>query len=149
MLRIPAVLAGLFVAASIAAAADPKEEAVKKDLKALDGTWHLTDIVKDGKEVPIPPGSAVVELVISDGKYREKVGKDEVEVGTFTVDPSKSPKTMDVMILEGTDKGKKQFGLYELKGDELKVAFAPPGKDRPTALAGKEGVTVITYKRVK
>jgi uncharacterized protein (TIGR03067 family) len=141
-----AALFGLAVAAA-GNADEPKEDAVKKELKALDGTWEITSVLKDGKEMPIPPGAA--QVVISGGKYREIVDGKEMESGTFTVDPGKTPKAMDISILEGNDKGKKQLAIYELKGDELKMSVAPPdGKDRPTDLTGK-ATGVVTYKRKK
>jgi uncharacterized protein (TIGR03067 family) len=127
----------LFALASVGSAADPKEEAVKKELKALDGTWNVV-------------GADKVQVVISNGKYKEMVGGKEVESGTFTVGPSKTPKTMDIMILDGEGKGMMQLAVYELKGDDLRMVFAKPGiKDRPKDLTGEGGFSVAVYKRVK
>jgi uncharacterized protein (TIGR03067 family) len=144
---VPVVVSALCLGVSFGA--DPKEEAVQKEMKALAGTWEITKVKPAGQEEQaLPPGT--LQLVISaDGKYSEKVMGKENENGKYTVDPSKTPKTIDLDILEGPDKGKKQFGLYELKGDDLKIAFAEPGKERPADLAGKNAAAVVTLKRSK
>jgi uncharacterized protein (TIGR03067 family) len=136
--------------AGVSLGADPKEEALKKEMKDLTGTWEVTKVKVAGMdEQALPPGT--LQLVFTaDGKYSEKIMGKENENGKYTVDPSKTPKTIDLDILEGMDKGKKQLGLYELKGDDLKIAFAEPGgKDRPADLAGKGAAAVVTLKRAK
>ena len=42
-----------------------------------------------------------------------------VQVGTQKLDPSKSPKTLDVTVTEGLNKGAVMLGIYELGGDTL------------------------------
>jgi uncharacterized protein (TIGR03067 family) len=134
LLGLAAVLCGL---AAVGSAADPKDEAVQKELKAFDGTWTLV-------------GQDKVQVVISNGKYSEKQEGKEVESGTLTVDPSKTPKTMDLMILEGPHKGMMQLAVYELKGDELRIAFAKPGaRQRPPDLKSEGGFTVQVLKRAR
>ena len=52
---------------------------------------------------------------------------------------------------DGPNKGKTLVGIYEVKGDELKVCHGDPGADRPKEIASKEGsgLSLITLKRVK
>ena len=59
--------------------------------------------------------------------------------GTFKVDPSKKPKTIDVTFTDGPEKGKIALGIYELEGDTYKVITDPAGKSRPTEFAVKPG----------
>jgi len=149
MLRAKALRAGLTIAlfglASFGTAADPKEEAVKKDLMALEGTWEVKSMLRDGKEVKVPDGS---RLTLTGTKYVIKAGSTNIETGTFTIDPTRSPKQLDVTPADGPDKGKQVPGIYELKGDGMTAAGVDPGKERPVDFSGKVGV-VITYKRVK
>jgi uncharacterized protein (TIGR03067 family) len=152
MLRIKLLSIGLFVlllGTLPGQAADAKDEAVKKEMKALAGTWEATKVKPTGQDEVAPPPGTLLLVIGADGKYSEKLMGMENETGTLTVDPSKTPKTLDLMILEGNDKGKKQFGLYELKGDTLTIAFAEPGKDRPADLAGKGADAIVTFKRSK
>jgi uncharacterized protein (TIGR03067 family) len=128
---------------------EPRDEPVKKELKVLAGTWEGTKLKRAGvAEALLKPGELLL-VIGADGNYSEKIVGQETETGTLTVDPSRTPKTIDWMIREGEDKGKKQLGLYELKGDMLLIAFGEPGKDRPANLAGKGAITVVNYKRNK
>jgi uncharacterized protein (TIGR03067 family) len=152
MLRVKLLSIGLFVlliGALPGRADDARDEAVKKEMKAIAGTWEATKVKPPGQDELSPPPGTLLLVIGADGKYSEKIQGNEAENGTLTVDPSKTPKTIDLMILEGKDKGKKQFGLYELKGDMLTIAFAEPGKDRPADLAGKGADAIVTFKRSK
>ncbi len=75
--------------------------------------------------------------------------------GTFTLDPSKTPKAITMKVTEGRreeDKGKEVRGIYELAGDTLKWCTAPPGsEERPTEFATKAGTRdmLVTLKKEK
>ena len=74
-----------------------------------------------------------------------------IQVGTQKLDPSKSPKTIDVTMTEGPSKGTVMLGIYEIDGDTLKVCFDPHGKKRPTEFKSAPGsqTFVNVHKRVK
>ncbi len=60
--------------------------------------------------------------------------------GTFTIDPTKSPKTADSVQGTGPDKGKTLLGIYEIIDDNHKRAcWAPVGKPRPTSFSSEPG----------
>ena len=84
-------------------------------------------------------------------KYTVKKGDEVIQVGTQKLDPSKSPKAIDVKVTEGLNKGAVMLGIYEINGDTLKVCFDAEGKKRPTqfksAPASKTFVNV--HKRLK
>ena len=89
-------------------------------------------------------------------------GKGRKEYGIFTLDASKSPKTVE--FTEANEKGEmkklpayasskgakvkedepeKMRGIYKFEGDKLVIAASPPGSPLPTgftAVAGKKGV---------
>src|SRR4051794_40067177 len=91
LLPLP-VLALALCAGFPAGAADPKDEAVKTELKALEGTWEAKSALFAGKDIPPPAGGIKLKLVID--KYTvEMEGKGET--GTFAVDPGKNPRTLD------------------------------------------------------
>ncbi len=54
------------------------------------------------------------------------------------LDPSKSPKQLDLVGLEGASKGKTSLGIYEPERDRLVICLCDPnsgGKGRPTTFA--------------
>ena len=71
--------------------------------------------------------------------------------GTQKLDSTKEPKTIDIMDASGPNKGKTCLGIYELKGDEFRVAFAAPGKVRPKnfTTTPDSGQWMHVWKRVK
>jgi uncharacterized protein (TIGR03067 family) len=70
---------------------------------------------------------------------------DEKGEGTFTIDQTKQPKTIDIRI---SDK-EKALGIYELDGDTLKLCMIEDrdGNARPTEFAGKDKAILLVFKR--
>jgi uncharacterized protein (TIGR03067 family) len=96
-----------------------KGNGVKEELKRLEGTWRVVAVELGGKETnreEIGPNNL---LVFSGTKSSVVTGtKKRIIECTFTVDPTKSPKWMDTTRI--SDKVSWP-GIYELKGDTLKV----------------------------
>jgi uncharacterized protein (TIGR03067 family) len=141
----------LFATIALAAATVADEAADKKDKEKLQGTWTAVSGEKEGKEDP----EAKEHTLVFDGdKFSVKKGDKIVVRGTFKIDASKSPKTMDIEISEGPEdvKGKTAQAIYALDGDDLTWCVAEPGSsDRPEKLATKEGVKhmLVKLKREK
>ena len=73
-----------------------------------------------------------------------------IQAATQRLDPSKSPKTLDVTVTEGLNKGVVILGIYEISGDTLKVCFDPEGKKRPTQFkSASASQTFVVHKRLK
>src|SRR5208283_26079 len=120
----------------------------KKETEKLDGKWLVISVERDGK----PDDSLKGAVRTNAGDSYTLTPKDGKGIpGTFKVDPTKKPKTMDMMPGEGRYKGKTLLGIYELEGDTLKICFAEPGKDRPSDFASKpgSGVVLAIHKREK
>ena len=120
----------------------------EKDAKSLNGTWQVVSQWTDGKEDVIAKDGGDT-LVVLDGKYTIKQGDKEIGKGTFTLDPKKTPMTIDNAMADGESKGKTALGIYHVSGDEVKVSSAKPGDaDRPAGFDARS-YRVTTFKRVK
>ena len=130
--------------------ADAPGEAVKKDMRLLEGEWSLVSAERDGQMIP-EEFAKTGKRVAKDGVTTVSFGDRVLMKAKFTVNPSQKPKTIDYAVTEGDNKGKKQLGIYELKGDTAKFCFAAPGDKRPTGFSAKEGSgwTLSVWKRKK
>jgi uncharacterized protein (TIGR03067 family) len=133
---------GLMASAlSLSAAADDK-----KDPTA--GKWVIESVTREGKSNDVLKGAAREH---ADGKYTITPAKGAATVGTYKLDATKSPMTIDMMPKGGNYDGKTLLGIAKLDGDTLTIAFAEPGKDRPAKFesAAGSGVVVAVCKKAK
>src|SRR5439155_8046196 len=113
--------------AILVAAATADEDAVKEEMKRLEGTWQLVSAVKDGKETPEEVVKKI-RVVIKDGKHTVHFGKDTAAKEIpFRIDPTKKPKTT----VDTLPDGKEIKGIYQLDGDTLTSLRARCGQGSP------------------
>jgi uncharacterized protein (TIGR03067 family) len=123
---------------------------VEKELKKFQGAWTIESSEYGGEKLPADQLKEFV--VIYEGeKHTVKAGDKVIQVGTQKIDPSKSPKTIDVTMTEGPSKGTVMLGIYEIDGDTLKACFDMEGKKRPTEFKSPPGSQTFlnVHKRVK
>ena len=127
----------VIVAAGLLVAADgPQEEAAKKDLEKLQGTWKLVSATQDGKA--LADDKVKRTTIVFKGNQFRFPGEAEQATsreGTVQLDPTKKPKQMDAT----SPQGEVMKGIYEVEGDRYQVCFAPTGKERPGEFASKSG----------
>jgi uncharacterized protein (TIGR03067 family) len=119
-----------------------KEEAIKKDLKALTGTWTVISAVRDGKQLSDAEIDGIAFTIEETGRAEVKKKGQIVFEGILTIDPTKSPKTEDAtQTSEGENQGKTILSIYEINGDTLRIcsAAAGLGKERPVEFSSKPG----------
>jgi uncharacterized protein (TIGR03067 family) len=109
------------------------DDAKKDDANAIKGKWVAVSIKQGGASAP---DEVVKSFKLNfDGKDYTNSAGDQSEEGGYTLDSSKSPKTIDFDIKTGNDKGKKQLGIYKLDGDKLTIVASQAGSpDRPKSL---------------
>jgi uncharacterized protein (TIGR03067 family) len=129
--------------------ADDKED-LEKEVKKFQGAWTIESSETGGEKLPTDDLKVLIVLFEGD-KHTVKNGDEVVQVGTQKLDPSQSPKAIDVTMTEGPSKGAVMLGIYEFEGDTLKVCFDPTGKKRPTEFKSEPGSGnfVNVHKRVK
>jgi uncharacterized protein (TIGR03067 family) len=135
-------LLAFIVIAFIAGADDKKEDALKKELKSLEGTWTVVSTSFQGLLVE---GGG--EFIITTDKLtmKNKDGKDETV--NYKIDPSKKPKVIDFTPEEEKKNAAPGKAIYELDGDTLRICVGPPDK-RPDEISDK-GQVLFTLKRKK
>lgn len=128
-------------------AADDKKA---DDKKAVQGVWMYESMEWNGKKVDAEQISMTTSTFDGD-KYTVKIGDKVTASGTFKIDPTKSPKTVDVTITEGDGKGNVLPGIYKIDGDTLTTCINLQGADRPTEFksAERSGVSLVVSKRIK
>lgn len=143
------ILAVLLVVSGVSWADPPSEDAGKKDLAMMQGDWNMVSMVRDGKPIPDADVRATSRTV-QGNQYRVLRSGNVIGKGTFKIDATKKPKTIDFSP-ESADNDQVMLGIYEFDGDNFKLCYAPGGKDRPTAFSSKdgEGQTLSVYRRVK
>ena len=112
------------------------------------GKWVIESVTRDGKSNDALKGATREH---TGGKYTitpAKGSKASVTSGTYTLDTTKSPIAIDMMPKGGNYDGKTLHGIVKHDGDTLTIAFAEPGKDRPTKFEGA-GLVVAVCKKVK
>jgi uncharacterized protein (TIGR03067 family) len=94
---------GLAASGGSGAAADDKAD-LEKEVKKFQGTWTFESSEAGGQQLP---AGELKELVITfaGDKHTIKKGDQVVQVGAQKLDPSKSPKAIDVNMTEGPNKG--------------------------------------------
>jgi uncharacterized protein (TIGR03067 family) len=135
------ILAG---ALSTGIAADSKAD----DLAQLQGEWTMVSGSADGQPMPAEMAKEMKRVCKGDELTVTMSGSTYFKA-KITLDPSKSPKTIDYAMTEGVTKGKKQLGIYQLNGDTFKACMGKPDAARPTDFKPGEGRTVSVWKREK
>jgi uncharacterized protein (TIGR03067 family) len=115
------------------------EDAIKAELQKVAGTWRLTSIEKDGQKTPDEEVKRH-KLVIAGDKYTLRRADKAVEEGTVRIDPTRTPRTIDIFPTE--PEGKVQLGIYEWDGESrIRICFTHPGSDqtRPREFSTTKG----------
>lgn len=131
------------VAAIALASGAIAQEKTKGGVEALRGTWVASSI--NGQMLD---GAPELTLTFAGDKYHQTVGGEVNERGSFKIDPSKKPMTIDLAITEGADAGKAQLGVFEIVGDTLRLGLDVPGAGkRPDDLIVKDGTILFVGRK--
>jgi uncharacterized protein (TIGR03067 family) len=138
-----AIVALMLIPAVAGQTFHPPDEAL------LQGTWTIAALKVEKETVDVDQLKDA-RLVVSGSRYSFRLGDVDLEM-THKLDPTKSPKTMDMTITEGPAEGQTYHAIYELTGDRLMICrHVDPGKERPTTFATTPDskLMLIVWKRL-
>jgi len=123
-------------------AAGEKLKAIQSELKRFEATWHFVSIEIEGRLVP--EEAFKEDTLVLKGKQFSSTIQGKTTNGVFKIDPTVTPKTIDITLTDAPGKDKTMKGIYELEGDAQKICVAAPGKARPTEFVSKpNGAQII------
>lgn len=129
----------------LAPAADPPA-----DLKPFQGKWVLASATLGGRDHN--DDFKGLALSIEGDKYVVSVGLN-IDKGTISLDPSKSPKHITLASSEkaGPFKGRTMPGIYELKDGKLTVCLNSEKDERPDKFEAPEKtpLMLMVFEREK
>jgi uncharacterized protein (TIGR03067 family) len=117
----------------------------------LQGTWVPVSYEREGKKLDEKEFKDLRLMVEGHHFTYSRVGQKEMLKGTFKINPTQKPKTIDMTYdpEPGWEEWKiSLFGIYELDGDTLKLYV---GKKRPTAFktTSESKGGLVTYRKRK
>jgi uncharacterized protein (TIGR03067 family) len=123
-------------------AADAKD---KKSADPIVGTWKVQSVKVGGMDIEqFKDGT----FTFKDGKLAMKTMRGE-RTSEYKIDASKKPATIDLTAKGGQRDGQVTKGIYEVKGDDLKICIGfMPDTERPKMFTdGEADLALITLKR--
>jgi uncharacterized protein (TIGR03067 family) len=119
------------------------------DAKKFQGTWEVVEFEIQGKARPAEDLKKV-KAVFSGDKFKFETGQSDIKESTFTIDPAKKPKQIDI----ATDEtgGKLELrGIYEFKGDNLTICLFAAPAERPSEFKTNPDMKSVRFllKRAK
>ena len=119
-----------------------------QDAGSIQGAWTVVSAERDAKATTEVAGH---RLTFSGDTFTIQHEGHSLFRGTYTVDASKKPASIDFLHGDGTLKGKSWKGIYRFDGEALRICDNAPdlSKPRPTLFSAKagSGYICIVFKR--
>jgi len=120
----------------------------KSDRDLLQGTWKIVTGTMGGQAAPADELEQMKKWpFVFKGDTLTAKSKSEYKLA-----PTKTPKEIDIIPQDGppNEKGQSFRGIYELKGDDLKICFSGPGMARPKSFDDAKGMQtmLLAFKRM-
>jgi uncharacterized protein (TIGR03067 family) len=141
----------IFTVCSFAAVIAVADDQSANDAKKLQGTWQAVDLEANGEKSHADQVKELKIVFKGDEVFVVKSGSEEPK-HKFRLDSSKTPKTIDVIPIDGADKGKIHAGIYSLKMGRLRLCLNIFGNDpalRPKDFKtrARDGLGLATLER--
>lgn len=100
------------------------------DAARLQGSWAIVSVEIEGGPLPMDMLKNA-RLSVEGNRYSVRLGETNLEV-IFKLDASTFPKAIDLIVLDGPDRGKIHRGIYTFEADQFKICRTiVPDTSRP------------------
>ena len=140
-------------AATLAADAADKEEAIRADRARMAGEWRVVSIEANGNTNADSVVAGITIVNRLDGKWSLLSNGNIIAEGKSTIDPTSSPKTIDLRGIRASvenARGTHYRGIYEVHETTRRLCFVPADKPLPESFDGgrETGQILVTFERV-
>jgi uncharacterized protein (TIGR03067 family) len=135
---------GFFLAATLTS-----QDVTKEDAARLEGVWAIVSVEIDGQALPMDNLEGA-RLSIRGTRYDFRLEQTRLDL-TFKLDSRKSPKAIDLKVMDGPEKGQVYHGIFKVEDGLYTICRSTaPGKDRPTEFATrpKSGLMMVVWRQV-
>jgi uncharacterized protein (TIGR03067 family) len=124
----------------------PSLAQAQSDHDRIQGTWTVLSVANKGYRIPADRAECML-VKIDDKRIRIwEASRHFAEVVLYELDPSKSPKWIDLICPRESYGEPRMLGIYSLEGDVLKLAWRRSKGPRPTDFVCQPYVDpLVTY----
>jgi uncharacterized protein (TIGR03067 family) len=121
---------------------------IEDELKRFQGTWKQIAYERDGVTEPLDEQGWDPITTFTDEEFVVTLADGSIPIkGTYRIDPTCKPKTVDWTDTIGEDAGKTLLAIYALQEDRLIFCAAYPGLERPTEFRTRPGQVLRVFQR--
>jgi uncharacterized protein (TIGR03067 family) len=123
-------------------------DAITEEIKRFQGTWKQLAYERDGVTEPLDEQGWEPRVTFTGDTFVVTLADGSIPIkGTYKLDPTRDPKTVDWTDTIGEDAGKTLLAIYSLEGDRLVFCAAYPGQERPTEFRTRPGQVLRVSQR--
>lgn len=128
---------------------DPTVVRVQEELERFRGVWKQIAYERDGEKEPLDEEQGwEPRTTFTDREFVVTLADGSVPIrGTYRIDPTRVPKTVDWSDTIGDDAGQTLLAIYSLDGDRLTFCAAHPGLERPKEFRTQPGQVLRVFVR--
>ncbi len=119
------------------------------DLNRLQGAWRVASVEANGSPMDQADISNLSVIIHGNAYTLTNGDGDQTDKGTFSLDPSKTPRQMDVHHTNNYGDQETLLAIYEIVPEGFRVCYPQNGGDRPASFTTTQdsGTILVTYKR--
>jgi uncharacterized protein (TIGR03067 family) len=123
-------------------------DAVAEETEKFQGSWKQLAYEKDGMTEPLEKQGWEPRVTFTGDTFVVTQANGSTLIkGTYKLDPTREPKSIDLTDTFGEDEGKTFLAIYFLAGDRLIFCAADAGQERPTEFRTRRGQVLRVSQR--